>query len=69
MTKQPGLETARHVLVEQDGQHAMVETTVYLTPFVDFENPADGSAGELILRFTFAEGRIDASQGFPRSAE
>lgn len=74
MTRQPGLHrpdwsTARHVLVEQDGQHAVVETTVYLTPFVDFENPADGSAGELTLRFTFMEGRIDASPGFPMLAE
>jgi len=58
----PDWNTATHVLVEQDGQHAIVETTVGLIYSAEI-------AQEARLRFTFIGGQIDVSEGFPRFAE
>jgi len=65
----PDWQTASHALIEQDGSHAVIKTTVYLAHFADFENPADGSEGELQLRFYFVDGLIDYSPDFPRFIE
>ena len=61
----PNWETASHTLIEQDGSHAVVDTTVLVAawywPGVD---PME-HAWEATVRFTFIEGRIDS----PRSLD
>ena len=59
----PNWETATHVLIEQEGGRAVVETTVFFGAWhrTDFD-PMD-YATEEIFRFTFINGRIDSIDG------
>ena len=58
----PVWDTATHVLIEQDGQHAIVETTVGLMYMGEVSLEAS-------FRFTFVEWRIDSSEGLPCFSE
>ena len=54
----PVWDTATHVLIEQDDQHATVETTIGLMYMGEV-------AREATFRFTFVGWQIDTSEGFP----
>jgi len=56
----PDWITASHILVEQDGDHAVVETVV--STFV-YGYSGDGEMPTIIYRFTFINGRIDSGYG------
>lgn len=60
----PDWESASHSLIEQDGSHVVVETTVlwgswHRVPY-DYAHP-----WEVLYRFTFVDGRIDAIESDP----
>ena len=54
-TPRPDWDTAAHTMIEQDGQHAVVETTVYMFYF-----PYPPTITEARFRITFAGSRIDS---------
>jgi len=60
----PDWSTATHVLVEQEGEHAVVETTVDMLYGMEQESQPSATR-QVQIRFTFIDGRIDYSDGFP----
>ena len=60
----PDWSTAAHTLVEQDGGHAVVETTVSWGAWHRIPYGYDGDGyeviGEVLYRFTFIDGKINA---------
>jgi hypothetical protein len=54
----PNWDTAEHTLIEQNGSHAVVETTVLWGSW--HREPYDGAyPWEVLYRFTFINGKID----------
>jgi len=58
----PVWETATHILIEQEGEHAIIETTIGLMYMGEV-------AKETQLRFAFIGWQIDTSEGFPHFSE
>jgi len=61
-TSRPSWGAATHVMVEQEGSHAIIETTVLMAVLEE-------EVGEARFRFTFVDGRIDSVDECPWFAE
>ena len=59
----PGWHTASHVLIEQIGNVAIVETTLYCGSWHRLESGGEAFPREMTHRFTLIDGRIDVTPG------